>query len=46
MPYLADKVLDMLYHILKKTNDDTEGAVDNQEDDEIDFGKLLVAAGG
>lgn len=46
MPYLADKVLDMLFHILKKGNEDEEGTVENHEEDEIDFGKLLVAAGG
>jgi serine/threonine-protein phosphatase 2B catalytic subunit len=44
MPYLADKVLDMLFHILKKTDDD-EADVGDAEDEEIDFQRLLLAAG-
>jgi hypothetical protein len=44
MPYLADKVLDMLYHILKKGNEgDMPDHLD--DDDSIDFNKLLLVAG-
>jgi len=45
MPYLADKVLDMLYHILKKEDDVeiNDGEVDYHED--LDFNKLLSAIG-
>lgn len=45
MPYLADKVLDMLFHILKKTGDDETDTLPQIEDmDDIDFQKLLIAA--
>ena len=46
MPYLADKVLDMLFHILKNVSEGDDelisGAFDG--DDDIDFNKLLMAA--
>lgn len=48
MPYLADKVLDILFNILKagKADSDNETASSGQPDeDDIDFNKLLMAAG-
>eukprot|EP00347_Sterkiella_histriomuscorum_P020975 403335741 len=45
MPYLADKVLDMLLHILKKGDEDETFVSNMPDEDEIDFNKLLLAAG-
>lgn len=45
MPYLADKVLDILFHILKRGNESEQEVNDHHDEDEIDFNKLLQAAG-
>lgn len=44
MPYLADKVLDMLFHILKK-GDIPVNEIEDDNHNDIDFHKLLIAAG-
>lgn len=41
MPYLADKVLDMLFHILKKGNEGEESLEQFDDENEIDFNKII-----